>query len=317
MINIRKLIEEVICDLTYNVSISTVGSKVQVISRLLKNKIFTDWVDSEFVNGYIDDAIIPKHRKSTITGVYADFITPHGFGMMQYKNTEIPIVNLGNEKYEQITEIKVKDSLSVIQSVLENTKDDIAYSLGPNEVYMIQMIMPNCQIMRINKIVSRHFFEAIIQTAKNKLLDIFLEFNDTMFNQEIDFDVMNKKREIDRIINKTINAGVYIEDKGIANICDSTIVGGNRNNIEIYSKAKEELRSITDKIEELVHNIDLDREDLVAEVVKIKMELGSQYQQPKVIKSAFNAIKGIVIGVAANRITPLVDSALEILKQQI
>ena len=317
MINVKKLIEEVIFDLANNVSISTVSSKVQVISRLLKNKIFTDWVDREFVNGYVDETSLPEYRKSTITGVYANFITPHGFGMMQYSNAAIPIANLDREKYEQITEIEIKDSVPIIKSLLESTKEDIAYNLSPYEVQTIQKIMPNCELMKIHKIVSRQFFETIIQTAKIKLIDVFIEFNDSLFNQEINFDVMNKNREIESIVNRTINTGVYIEDKGIANICDSTIVGGNGNNIEIQSKAKEELRIIIDKIEKLAYNIDLDREDLVAEVVKIKMELDSHSQQPKVIKSAFNAIKGIVIGVAANRITPLVDSALEILKQQI
>ena len=315
MINVKKLIEEVIFDLANNVSISTVSSKVQVISRLLKNKTFTDWVDREFVNGYVDETSLPKYRKSTITGVYADFITPHGFGMMQYKNTEIPIANLGSKNYEQITMVIIKDSLSIIQNALGGKREDIAYSLTPYEIQMIQSIMPDCQIMQIHKIVSRQFFERIIQTAKNTLIDVFMEFNDSLFNKEINFNVMNKEREIASIVNKTINTGVYVEEKGTANINDSTIFGGNFNSVTFNMKAREELKVITDKIEELAHDIDFDREDLVTEIVRIRMELDNQYQQPKVIKSAFNAIKGIVIGVAANRITTLVDSALEILKQ--
>ncbi len=315
MINVKKLIEEVISDLANNESICMVSNKVQIISRLLKNKKFTDWVNSEFVNGYEDKATLPKYRKSTITGVYADFIVPHGFGMMQYKNTEIPIANLGRKNYEQITMVKIKDSLSIIQSALEGKREDIAYSLTPYEIRMIQSIMPDCQIMQIHKIVSRQFFERIIQTAKNTLIDVFMEFNDSLFNKEINFNVMNKEREIESIVNKTINTGVYVEEKGTANINDSTIFGGNFNSVTFNMKAREELKVITDKIEELAHDIDFDREDLVTEIVRIRMELDNQYQQPKVIKSAFNAIKGIVIGVAANRITTLVDSALEILKQ--
>ena len=317
MINVKKLIEEVIFDLANNVSISTVSSKVQVISRLLKNKTFTDWVDREFVNGYVDETSLPKYRKSTITGVYADFITPHGFGMMQYKNTEIPIANLGSKNYEQITMVIIKDSLSIIQNALGGKREDIAYSLTPYEIQMIQSIMPDCQIMQIHKIVSRQFFETIIQTAKNKLIDVFMEFNESLFDQEINFDVMNKKKEIASIVSKTINTGVYIEDKGTANICGSTIMGGNNNKIHINSPTKVKLIEIVEKIEKLAQDIEEDREDIVGEIVKIRMELDSQSHQPKVIKSAFNAIKGIAIGVAANRITPLVDSALEILKQQI
>lgn len=144
-----------------------------------------------------------------------------------------------------------------------------------------------------------------------------MEFNESLFNQEINFDVMNKKKEIASIVNKTINTGVYIEDKGTANICDSTIIGGNNNKIHINSPTKVKLMEIVEKVEKLAQDIEEDREDIVVEIVKIKMELDSQYQQPKVIKSAFNAIKGIAIGVAANRIPPLVDSALEILKQQL
>lgn len=50
--NIKQLIEDVIINLANNSPLESVSSKVQVISRLLKNDKFKKWVDCEFVYGY-------------------------------------------------------------------------------------------------------------------------------------------------------------------------------------------------------------------------------------------------------------------------
>ena len=50
------------------------------------------------------------------------------------------------------------------------------------------------------------------------------------------------------------------------------------------------------------------------EIYTIKVELNETIQRPKIIKSALNAIKGITIGVAGNKITDLIDHGLEIIR---
>jgi hypothetical protein len=141
-----------------------------------------------------------------------------------------------------------------------------------------------------------------------------MEFNETIFEDEIDFDIMAKKKDIDKIVQQTIHTGIFLSENATANISSSAIIGGTNNNIQISHTAKAELESIVNKIEQLSEEIDADREDIVVEILTIRDELNNTIQRPKIIKSAFNAIKGITIGVAGNKITDLIDKGLEIIK---
>ena len=66
-------------------------------------------------------------------------------------------------------------------------------------------------------------------------MDLFLELNEMVFNNEINFNVMEKKK-ISQIVNQTINTGVYISDNSNANIQNSNIIGGSQNNFSKISK---------------------------------------------------------------------------------
>lgn len=80
--NIKQLIEDVITNLANNSPLESVSSKVQVISRLLKNDKFKKWVDCEFVYGYKFEDEIPNYRVLYIIGVQADYIAPAPGGMI-------------------------------------------------------------------------------------------------------------------------------------------------------------------------------------------------------------------------------------------
>ena len=106
--NVKKLIEDVITALANNCPLDSVSSKVQVISRLLKNERFRKWVDCEFVHGYKSDEETPEYRTMYIAGVRASYVAPAGFGsIVKYTNQQIPIENLGVERYKKIAKIYV------------------------------------------------------------------------------------------------------------------------------------------------------------------------------------------------------------------
>ncbi|MBE9488635.1 MAG: hypothetical protein IMY73_05555, partial [Bacteroidetes bacterium] len=119
--DVKKLIEEVLNNLANDKPLSSVVSKVQMISLILKDVKFKEWVDCEFFNGYFKDIDVPSYRKICILGVKAQIIVSKGFGgAVQYSNILLPIDLLGKETYNLIAEIPIKDSISVIQQLLEN-----------------------------------------------------------------------------------------------------------------------------------------------------------------------------------------------------
>jgi hypothetical protein len=141
-----------------------------------------------------------------------------------------------------------------------------------------------------------------------------MDFNETIFEDEIDFDIMTKKKNIDRIIKQTINTGLYLSGNASANINNSTVIGGIGNKVQLSAETKSEFEVILNKIEQLCLDVDVDREDIASEILVLRDELSNTIQNPKIIKSALNALKGITIGVAANKVTSLLDNGLEIIK---
>ena len=306
--NVKRLIEDVITDLANNCTIESVSSKVQVISRLLKNDKFKNWVDCEFVYGYQSNEDTPEYRTMYITGVRASYVAPAGFGnMVKYTNQQIPIENLEAAKYKTIAKIYVWDTVSIVQKAIK-PDEDIHLAVGPHESVYIQEVLGHCQIMNMYKVVSSQQFQRIVDKTKATLIDFFLELNDTVLDNEIDFNVMTKKNDIERVVNNTIYAGVVATGEGSITISDCTVIGGKDNQVTMSADIKHELNHIVSQIEALSQEIDDDRTDISEAIIAIKEELNEANVHPKRLRLVFNAIKGAVAG--------MVDSGIEILAQQ-
>lgn len=313
--DIKKLIESVIYQFTTNDSFSSIVPKLQVISRLLKNEELKSWIDNEFIYGYSEESEIPSYRNIRIANITASFLHHQGFGrILQYTNFEVPVFNLGVERYNKIANVSIRQTVFSIEQILIDNKGNIHLSLTQYEKLLIQKkILDNCEISSIAKVISREYFMDVISQAKAKLLDIFLELNETVFDNEINFNVMEKKEEISQIVNHTINTGVYLSENSTANIKNSNLLGGTNNQATFSPDFKKQVLGLTKEIEELSKDIEEDREDIAFEIANIKLALEKE-ESPQLIKSAFNAIKGIASNVAANGITDLLNNSLPDIK---
>ncbi|MFN3021347.1 hypothetical protein ACK1KB_10215 [Chryseobacterium sp. TY3] len=313
--NIKSLIEDIIVGMANNEPLANLVSKIQVVSKLLKNEEFKTWVDNEFIYGYNTEDDLPVYRNIHVLAVKASFVQHLGLGRMkQYTNFEVPILNLGPDKYKEVMQIPFKETVVALDQMMLQQKGNIHYSLTGYEKYLIQQkILQDCEVSNIYKIISRYSITNIIDQAKAKLLDTFIELNDSVFNNEIDFNLMEKKEDIAKIVHQTINTGVYISDNSSANIQDTNIIGGSNNNTQFNENFEKDVLNLTAKIEQLAKDLDEERDEIAFEISKIKLALEKK-ESPKIIKSAFNAIKGITIGivenVAANKITDLLNNTL-------
>lgn len=311
--NIYNLIEDVIKALANNEPLKSVTSKVQVISRLLKNERFKNWVDCEFVNGYNSPDDVPKHRKIFIVGVRANYVSFMGFGRaVKYTNQNIPIENLGADIYKKIAFISVTDTVGIIQNAIRPDKD-IYLAIGPHESSYIQDVIGDCQIMGMYKVVSGQQFQRIVDNTKAQLLDFFIELNDSVFDDKINFDVMTKKREIEQIVNNTIYAGVVNTGEGKIEISNSAIVGGKDNQTTIAPDIKQQLNKIISQVEALSQDIDDNKADIEEAIGDIKKELNGNTPKRRTLKMLFSAIKGMVAGFADKGIEMLAEEAIKLL----
>lgn len=307
--DIKKLIESAISQLAYNESIASMVAKLQVISKLLKNEEFESWVNTEFINGY-DISKVPEYRKVNVSSVIATFVSYQRGRCMHYTNSEIPIINLGIELHDKITNVSIIQTVTSIDQILMDNRGDIHLALSQYEKLLVQhKILKNCDIMEISKVVPREYFLEIVSTAKTELLNVFLELNEIMFENELNFNIMEKKDEISQIVNHTINTGVYVTESATANINNSNVFGGTENSISFSDNFKNEVMELTEKIEELSKDVEVDRDDIAFEISKIRIQL-EKGESPKLIKSAFNAIKGIASSVAADQISEVLNQSL-------
>lgn len=317
--DVKKLIEDVVSHLAENDSLSMIVPKLQVIAKLLKNKELKSWIDSEFIYGYKDNSEVPDYRKISVSNVKASFLHHQGFGgIMQYSNWDVPISNLGMEHYSDFMNLEVKQTVFAIEQILKDNKGDIHFGLTAYEKLLVQKkILDNCEISNIHKQVSRTFFLDIISTTKAKLLDVFLELNENIFDNKLNFNVMEKKDKISQIVNNTINTGIYVGENSTANVDNSNIVGGTKNEVNFSNEFRTQILELLNKVEELSAGVDRDRDDIAYEISKIKLCLDNN-EKPSLIKSAFNSIKGITSGIfeniAANEITDLLNNTLPNIK---
>ena len=103
----------------------------------------------------------------------------------------------------------------------------------------------------------------------SRLIDFFLELNDTVLDNEIDFNVMTKKNDIERIVNNTIYAGVVNTGEGSVVISDSTVIGGKDNQVSVSSDVKQQLNAIVSQIEALAQEVDDDRTDIAEAIIAV------------------------------------------------
>ena len=305
MIDLKKQIESIIEDLVNNASISSILLKAQAIAFYLKDDTFSNWIKAE-QNGYPNINELPEYRKIKCA-IKVDVSIPFQ-GI--YNNMDFPIDAIDDANIrDDLSHIYFCDPITVLEKLGDNQKNDILKVNASAFLYSIIGDHYNGNIEGVRKITNTSSAKAIIDSVKSKLLDFFLKIEEQI-DLNVNFDVMANKEKIQTIMNQTIKAGVVNTGSGNISISQSEIIGGNEN-VSISSTKKEELRDILNKIEEI--NKKYNDEDIVYEVSEIRKDLEKPSQNPRLIKRAFNTMKGVAIGIMANELTPLIDNGIELL----
>ncbi|MEO7044575.1 MAG: hypothetical protein ABI091_04660 [Ferruginibacter sp.] len=94
--------------------------------------------------------------------------------------------------------------------------------------------------------------KTIIDTFKSKLLQFFLELNEDI-GINVDFDAIQNKNKIEKIMNTTINAGVVTTGKNASiSISNSNINGGQNSTIIISKTTSREIEEVLKLIEKSI-----------------------------------------------------------------
>lgn len=307
----KKLIEDVLKDLGNNKTLLDVSSKVQIIIRLLGDEKLKTWYNCEFVKGYNNEEL-PDYRKTMAVEIKATYLVPQGFGMLHVSNQSIPISNLGFEKYKEIMSIYIKDTISSIINY-SNHPENISMSLSPYEKMQVQEVLGEVQIESVHKVIPASAFQTIIDNVQSKIIDMFMDLDQNIFNGEIELSSNIVQQQIQQLVNNNIYGSIVNTGNGSINTNSVSSIIGNSNSISI--NVKNELKQIIDEIENQLKSLkNYECKEIIDE---IKEEISSESPKQKFLRRCFHALKSIAsdipTNIVANQISVLIGQALAML----
>lgn len=304
--DVKTLIEEVLTDMGNNKSLTDVSSKIQIIVRLLGDDKLRSWYNCEFVTGY-DNEEIPSYRITRAADIKASYIVPQGYGAWHMPDQSVPMFNLGKEKYDEVMTIRIKENVS---SILEFSKhpEKMAMSLSPNETALVQKILGEAHIRSVHKVIPPSAFQTILDNVQNRIIDMFMDLNEKVFDGELDMKSTKTQTEIQQVINNNITAGVYQAGNGIIDTRNATIAA----RID-YSTGE-----VVRKLSELIGQIDVlvekeDNLEIKEDLADIKKELDAESPRFDYVKKSLKALLWGASITTKTAIEEIIKKALDLL----
>lgn len=304
--NTKSLIENVIGDLAENEPLTKILLKVQIIAHRLKNEEFKKWIQNEMNGNYVTKEELPNYRICNCE-VLSNISNGHGI----LKNLAVSTEMFSN-----------KDAIYLAQHVLfyepiseineyANSQKSMRKRLPAVVIHFInETLNPGWNTLDAWQIITASMCKTTIDTFKTKLLQFFLELNEEM-EINIDFDVIQNKNKIEKIMNTTINAGVVTTGKNASiSVSNSSISGGQNNTMIISETTSREIEEVLKLVEKSIGIFSESQDEIQSEIERIKIQLRKQTPKIGIIKNSLEFIKKIFIEVVAIGTAPFVLEGL-------
>ncbi|MCI7178870.1 MAG: hypothetical protein MSA00_09650 [Bacteroidales bacterium] len=308
----KALIEDVVSDLGNNKSLKDVSTKIQIIVKLLGDDNLKNWYEAEFVTGY-KNLELPSYRIVMAADIKADYLVSQGFGgILKISGQSVPISNLGIELYKKVMTIRFVDAIPAIVDYSLHSKG-LFGSLSPDELILVQKVLGDVQIQRTYKIIPPSTYQSIIDNVRSKIINIFMDLNDKVFNGELDMKSHSNNEGISQVITNNFTAGIIQNGSGVIDARHSTItanVGDSLSNDTIL-----ELKALADEIERIASDNDQQHSEIAQDIVDIRTELNSAHPNRNLLKKCFKAIVWSAKISYQSLIEETVKKAIELLSQ--
>lgn len=305
--DVKKLIEDVLMDLADNKTLVDVSSKIQIIVRLLGDGKLKAWYTCEFVTGY-NEQELPDYRISRAAEIKANYLVQQGFGLMQITGQSVPVGNLGVDKYKEIMTIRFTDTIA---SIIEYAKhpEDISMSLTPYEKVLVQKVLGNAQIQNVHKVIPPSTLQTIIDNVKGRIIDMFMDLNEKVFDGGLDIKSKSAKEEIRQVITNNITAGIVQTGSGVIEANNSTI--SSKIEQPLSSETISKLLLLVNDIEEASKRSDKPLDEIEQDIAELKSELSSIKPRPSFLKKTLKSIAWGASIIGETVIGELVKTAID------
>lgn len=309
--DVKKLIEDVLIDLADNKTLVDISSKLQIIVRLLGDESLKTWYTCEFITGYNDIKLLPDYRISRAVDIKATYIVPQGFDMMHISGQSVPMGNLGVDRYKEIMTVRFTDTIASIIDYSKNPKD-IAMSLTPYELSLVQEVLMEAHIQSVKKVLSPSAFQIIIDNVKGHIIDMFMDLNEKVFDGGLDIKSQSVKEEIHQVITNNITAGIVQTGSGVIEAPHSKIL--TKVEQPLSSEVISKLLSLVDEIEEVSKKSEKPLDEIKQDIAELKSELKASTPRPSFLKKSLKALAWGASVIGETVIGELVKTAIDWLK---
>lgn len=315
-------INNIVNDLTNpDYRLSNTILKVKVLALKSNNEKLKSWVQNE-INGY-KDLDVPDYRVIKV-GIYGNMVQDRGFGEFQTRQ-EFPlsIYHLSEEIQESLRTAKIKGSIADLEEMVI-AKGEYSIVVPPMLYSELSAAFKNdWKIETAWQSIPKNIIQGIIVKIKSKLIDFLVEISEVIGQGE-NISILKDQPNVDNIFDKTIGqiigdtVNISVGTENIQSInsgeySSSNVAIGNNINQSITQDIKTDVKEFMEMLKEKMDDIPLDQEekdDIILESSRVDKQLTREKPKVGIIHNSLRVIESILMGVAANAVTPTILDSL-------
>ena len=302
--------------------------KVKILANRLKSEKLKNWVEDE-INGY-EGKDVPEYRQVHV-GIFGNLLQDKGFGgFLTRKYVPLPREHLEDEIKEMLRTTPLRISISELEDMSKSEEDfriDIPYSIYP---LFSKGLSNNWKVDSAWQMIPKFKIQGILTKIKSTLIDFLTEISEEIGENE-NIEVLKDKPKVENIFDKTIGqikgetvnitiGSDNIQQTNVGEHSTSNVAKGKKISQKINQEFKAEVEDFLKLLKGNIDQIPLDEDD--KEDIKIESRrLKSQIQRGKpkvgIIQNSLRVVEGILMGVAANALTPPILDAITALLSKI
>ena len=301
--DINKICEELVSDITGKASISEVLLKTQLLAVVTGVEDFRQWVNLE-QNGYEKPLEVPDYRKlhCNVTAVLS---IPFHTGQTEMN---VPIDAIQHEGAREMLSTVFYDSPAVEAERIAATPDGglLRKPTPAMGHQFVQPLFPNAHLEAIYQDLSPIQFASLVETVKSRILSLILNL-DKEGIIKLSLNKTEDQTRVSKIYYQTFNRSVV--NNGAGNIEADNIVFLSQDTIP--EKDVHKLKTMFSRLNDLVKE---EKDPMLRETAEeLNKEINTKSPKKSVVKKGLAIIKGLAMGVASGEIATIINAALGIL----
>ena len=301
--DINKLCEEIVSDITSRASISEVLLKTQLLAAATGVEEFRQWVNQE-QNGYEKPLEVPDYRKlhCNVTAVLS---IPFHAGQTEMN---VPVDAIQHEGAREMLSTVFYDSPAVEAERIAATPEGgrLRKPTPAMGHQFVQPLFPSAHLEAIYQDLSPAQFASLVETVKSKILNFILNL-DKEGIIELSMKKTEDQTQVSKIFYQTFNKSVV--NNGEGNIEADNIIFLSQDTIPV--EVVQKLKTMFSRLNVLVKE---EKDPMLQDAAdELNKEINTESPKKSVVKKGLAIIKGLAMGVASSEIATIINAALGII----